>query len=101
MMDKYVDSIKKYGTTFLKNSSPIRTGNLRYNSIKNRNMNGKMAIIYVDEGIAPYMPFTNEKWISPRWHGKRNPNEKWFDKTAKRLADAIEQAYPMLKRVRK
>ena len=25
-----------------------------------------------------YMPYTNEKWVSPRWHGKKNPNEQWW-----------------------
>lgn len=35
------------------------------------------------KGIAPYMPYTNEPWISPRWNGKQNPNEGWWN-------DAIE-----------
>jgi hypothetical protein len=26
-----------------------------------------------------YMPYTNEVWISPRWRGRKNPNEKWFE----------------------
>lgn len=26
-----------------------------------------------------YMPYTNEPWISPRWNGKRNPNQNWWD----------------------
>jgi hypothetical protein len=98
-MDVWVDKLKHGATIFLKSSSPIRTGNLRYNSIKNRNVNGKMAIIYIDEAIAPYMPFTNEPWISPRWHGRQNPNERWFDNTAERFADSIERIYPKLKRV--
>ena len=25
------------------------------------------------------MPFTNEEWISPRWNGKKNPNEHWWN----------------------
>lgn len=25
-----------------------------------------------------YMPYTEEKWISPRWRGRANPNEGWF-----------------------
>lgn len=24
------------------------------------------------------MPYTNEIWISPRWKGKKNPNEGWW-----------------------
>ena len=25
-----------------------------------------------------YMPYTEEKWISPRWNGRQNPNQDWF-----------------------
>lgn len=32
------------------------------------------------------MPYTNEPWISPKWHGKKNPNEGWFDRTADYIA---------------
>lgn len=31
-------------------------------------------------GIAPYAPFTNEPWLSPRWNNKKNPNEGWWKK---------------------
>lgn len=31
------------------------------------------------DGIAPYMPYTNEPWLSPRWNGKQNPNEGWWN----------------------
>ena len=31
------------------------------------------------DGIAPYMPYTNETWLSPRWNGKQNPNEGWWN----------------------
>ena len=30
-------------------------------------------------GLAPYMPFTNEVWLSPKWNGKRNPNQGWWN----------------------
>jgi hypothetical protein len=26
-----------------------------------------------------YTPYTTEKWISARWRGRPNPNEKWWD----------------------
>lgn len=39
-----------------------------------------MVHIYVDPAIAPYVPYTNEPWISPRWHGKKNPNEGWWQR---------------------
>jgi hypothetical protein len=24
------------------------------------------------------MPYTNEPWVSPKWNGKPNPNEAWW-----------------------
>jgi hypothetical protein len=74
----------------VKNSSPFDTGNLRYNAIRFKD-EGRTLVIYVDEAIAPYMPYTNELWISPKWHGKRNPNEGWFDDTAEKLVAALAQ----------
>lgn len=66
----------------LRITSPIDTGNLRYNSIKYEFVDNKTFKIYVDEEIAPYMPYTNEPWISPKWNGKQNPNEGWWDNKA-------------------
>lgn len=70
---------------------PIDTGNLRYNAVKYRYMgNGKWQI-EVDEAIAPYMPYTNEPWTSPRWGGKKNPNEHWFDDACDLIAMMLSQ----------
>ena len=73
----------------LQRQSPIDTGNLRYNAIRYERIDEDTYKIFVDEAIAPYMPFTNEKWISPRWHGKQNPNEHWFDDAADSIAQMI------------
>ena len=59
--------------------SPIDTGNLRYNATKSRFRSPKEYKIYIDNNIAPYMTFTNEPWISPKWKGAKNPNENWFE----------------------
>ena len=67
------------------------TGNLAFNATKIEYINADEAFIYVDEDVAPYMPYTNEPWISPRWNGKKNPNEKWFDNTALDLAHHLTQ----------
>lgn len=50
--------------------------------IENQSQNG-MAMVcgYVGNTQAYYMPYTNEKWISPHWKGKKNPNENWFDES--------------------
>lgn len=66
----------------LKISAPKDTGNLAFNSIKMEAYEDRI-IIYVDLAIAPYMPYTNEPWLSARWHGKKNPNENWFDNVVK------------------
>lgn len=62
----------------LRSVSPIDTGNLRYNGIRYEFIDKDTCKIYVDPSIVPYMPYTNEPWISPKWNGKENPNEGWF-----------------------
>lgn len=74
----------------LKRNAPRDTGNLAENSIRIEFLdNGNTCKIYVDERIAPYMPFTNEPWISPRWNGKKNPNEQWWNNSSEKLAEDI------------
>ena len=75
----------------LKSKSPIDTGNLRYNGIRYEFKNESVFEIYVDEAIAPYIFYTNEPWISPKWHGKKNPNEGWWQKSADSLARQVAQ----------
>lgn len=71
-------------------AAPVDTGNLAYNSIKlERTTTGY--VIYVDDAIAPYMVYTEEPWISPYWNGKKNPNEGWFRKVAKRIARYLKK----------
>ena len=73
--------------------APRDTGNLAFNAIKVEWHSPNEAEIYVDgdgkEGIAPYMPFTNEPWVAERWHGKPNPNQGWWQ-------NAIEQIIAQL-----
>lgn len=73
----------------VKQHSPIDTGNLRNNSIQIKFISEDECRIYVDEAIAPYMPYTNEPWLSPRWKGAKNPNERWWDNLAEEIADFI------------
>lgn len=74
----------------LKAKAPIDTGNLRNNAIRYKFENNK-CIIYVDQKVAPYMVYTNEPWISPRWNGKKNPNEKWFDNATKHIVESLAE----------
>lgn len=77
----------------LQRLSPIDTGNLRYNAIRMEQTSENEIKIFVDESIAPYMVYTNEPWISPKWNGKKNPNEAWFDKAAFTVALWIAGMY--------
>lgn len=94
MIDKRMfDSVFLEAITQLREKAPKDTGNLRYNAIKYRWLSDTRFEIYVDvgdttaftmgeplvKGQAPYMPFTNEEWISPRWNGKKNPNQNWWN----------------------
>ena len=60
------------------------TGNLAFNAL-HYEVRGRRLVVYVNEDIAPYVPYTNEPWISPRWHGKKNPNEGWWNRFAQEL----------------
>lgn len=64
----------------IRNRSPIDTGNLRFNAIRYAE-HAATAEIYAEETIAPYMPYTNEVWTSPRWRGRQNPNLYWWNKS--------------------
>ena len=76
----------------IRSVSPIKTGNLRYNAIKYEFIDEKTCKIYVDESIAPYMPYTNEPWVSDKWKGAKNPNEGWWqNKALPKITSTIEQ----------
>lgn len=36
--------------------------------------------IFIGGRPASYMPFTNEPWVSPKWKGRVNPNQGWWNK---------------------
>lgn len=81
----------------IRSMSPIKTGNLRYNAIRFEMPNPDTYVIYVDESIAPYMPYTNEVWehkiikmgnflpgqVIERMRTWNNPNEGWWDRAVK------------------
>lgn len=54
-------------------STTIRSENTHYLGMSAVN-------VYVGSKEAYYMPYTNEEWVHPRWKGKKNPNEHWWDK---------------------
>lgn len=67
------------------------TGNLAFNAITWELRDPNTFVIYVDESIAPYMPYTNEPWIHPRWGGKKNPNEGWWQRAVALVAQFVAQ----------
>lgn len=72
----------------IRNVAPVDTGNLKNNAIRFEFIDENTFKIYVDESIAPYMPYTNEIWLSERWINKKtgikakNPNEGWWSEKA-------------------
>lgn len=74
----------------LRGNAPKDTGNLAYNGVRYEWENADTFVIYIDQEIAPYMPFTNEKWTSSRWKGKKNPNEGWFNNAVIEIKNYLE-----------
>jgi len=93
-------SLGEEALNILTSLAPIDTGNLRYNAIRIEWINENSFELYVDERIAPYMPYTNEVWrqklikmgnflpgqVVERMRTWRNPNEGWFDRAARTIA---------------
>lgn len=73
----------------IRSKTPVDTGNLKA-STKQKRIDKNTYVIYInagddpyakyDRGLAPYVPFVNEKWISSFWGGKTNPNEGYWNK---------------------
>lgn len=85
------EEICLYAVELLRSFAPIDTGNLRYTAIRYEWINETTFEIYVDESIAPYMPFTNEEWLAKRWHGKKNPNEGWWQSACEFIMDLLAE----------
>lgn len=68
---------------------PVDTGNMASNAITVEFTGKGQMKIHVDESIAPYFPYTNEPWTSPRWNGKPNPNEGWWNDASDAMVQEI------------
>lgn len=86
------DAVISVVETLRKELVPYDTGNMALYALR-YDIYDDMIDITVDPEIAPYIPYTNEPWLSERWHGKQNPNEGWWqrfaDEFAKRLATKL------------
>lgn len=50
--------------------------------------------IYILPSFIPeYMTYTNEPWISPKWNGKKNPNESWWNNAFMLIAQELAPKY--------
>lgn len=91
--NKIVPNPKTRGVTWYKNPygnwQRGSTGNMAFNASKLDFRTTAIAEIYIDEKIAPYVPYTNEPWISPKWKGHKNPNEGWFERAAEQIAEML------------
>jgi hypothetical protein len=77
----------------LRGFAPKDTGNLAYNAIRYEFTSENECKIYVDKDIAPYMPYTNEAWVSAYWQGKKNPNEHWWNNAVGNVIETIKSEY--------
>ena len=66
------------------------TGNMAFNAFKIE-FRGMTCRAWIDEDIAPYVFYTNEPWTAARWHGKKNPNEGWWDRAVKDFVDKVAE----------
>ena len=57
---------------------PYRTGNLRFNAFQLKRTGVNSWQILIKHSVAPYDIYVNGKWVSPKWHGKENPNEGFW-----------------------
>jgi len=71
-------------TDEIKTACPYKTGNLRSTIKSYVNADGKF-VIEVGGPQAEYMVYTNEQWVSPKWNGKKNPNEHWWENIVKKV----------------
>ncbi len=58
---------------------PRKTGNMALNAL-GYDVKNNVLDISINPDIAPYVPYTNEPWLSDKWNGKKNPNEGWWQR---------------------
>lgn len=77
----------------IRNATPVDTGNLKASTMSKR-IDSNTWIIYVnagddpyakyERGLAPYVPFVNEPWISSFWRGRQNPNQGYWNRAVEK-----------------
>lgn len=67
---------------------PRKTGNMAYMALQYEIQNDILSI-FIHSDIAPYVPYTNEAWLSEKWHGRKNPNEGWWQRFVAEFATRL------------
>lgn len=67
---------------------PYDTGNMANNALQYE-VTADGIKIGVKGAVAPYAPYTEYPWVSPRWHGKKNPNEGWWERFREEFARRV------------
>lgn len=80
---RFVKLVPNPKTRYKKGGS---TGNMALNATKITFPSPYVCMIYIDERISPYLPYTDKPWLAKRWKGKKNPNEGWFERAAEFMA---------------
>ena len=81
---KRQESIMNAALELMRDIAPKDTENLADNGLLLKDLGDGKWRIYVDNSIAPYMPYTNEQWVDEKWRNKKtgemhkNPNEGWW-----------------------
>ena len=79
-----IDAIMARVLLLLKEQAPYRSGELVQSITMQKTATGYELTI-----AAPHTVFTNEKWISPRWRGRQNPNEAWIQDAHRLIAEFL------------
>ncbi|MGN1077342.1 MAG: hypothetical protein ACI4ST_02390 [Candidatus Gallimonas sp.] len=82
---KTVEEMRKKFVPNPKTRGKTSTGNMAFHALQ-YSIEGDVFHIYIDERIAPYVMYTEEPWISPKWNGKKNPNEGWWERFGEEFA---------------
>ena len=101
MTKKTFDTLCNRAVEIIRKNCPVDTGNLQMNAIRFEYIDANTFSVYVDfydgipkpTGIGYYMAYTNEKWTAERWHGKQNPNEKWWQRAMEEVKVMITNEF--------
>lgn len=77
---------------YLRLKAPIDTGNLTQFGVGVVYKRPDLIQVVIGNELADYAIYTNEPWLSPRWRGRKNPNEGWIQR-------ALAEALPTMKSI--